>query len=84
MRYQKDPNGTVRLICYSQDKSHSKRHLVKDPNCKNKKRYNAKDIENVVINELMRISYRTNGNNIKMLFQTYKKRFQNNRQHLKR
>ncbi len=57
-RYQKESaTGNVKLSCYSKEHSHAKRHLVKDPNCPNKTRYYAKDIEDIVIRELFRLSY---------------------------
>ena len=70
MRYQKDPNGTLRLVCYSKDKSVSKQKLVKDPNCPNKTRYKATDIESIVIGELLRISYMNNSKNKKSVTET--------------
>lgn len=57
MRYQKDPNGVVKIVCYSQEKSSSKKHLVKDCNCPNHTRYFAEDVENAVISEIFKLSY---------------------------
>lgn len=64
MRYQKSnkKTGECKLICYSQQKS--KKYLVKDENCDNKK-YWQSDIENAVISELFRLSYLGNENNKK-------------------
>lgn len=52
-RYQKAGNTSIRLYCYSQQKS--KRHLVKDENCNNKKYYDY-EIENVVVDDLIAMS----------------------------
>lgn len=58
LRYQKDSaTGNVKMSCYSKEKSPSKKRLVKDENCPNTRRYTAKDIEDLVIQELFRISY---------------------------
>lgn len=57
MRYQKERTGVVKLICYSQEKSRSKQHLVKDENCPNHTRYFAEDVENAVIQEIFKLSY---------------------------
>lgn len=58
LRYQKESaTGNVKLSCYSKERSASKKHLVKDPNCPNKTRYTASDIENAVIEELFKMSY---------------------------
>ena len=58
LRYQKESaTGKVKLVCYSQERSKSKSHLVKDKNCPNKTRYLASDIENIVIQYLFRASY---------------------------
>ena len=61
MRYQKWGN-TVKLICYSQQKS--KDYLVKDENC-DIERYVAEDVENAVIAELFRLTYLGDENNKK-------------------
>ena len=52
-RYQKAGNSSVRLYCYSRQKS--KKHLVKDENCNNKKYYSY-EIEDVVIKDLISMS----------------------------
>lgn len=52
-RYQKWGNTDVKLYCYSQQTS--KKNLIKDSNCKNKKFYDY-EIEDVVIKDLMNIS----------------------------
>ena len=49
MRYQKWGNGTIKIYCYSQQKSRPK--LIKDPNCDNEK-VNACDIEEIVLKNL--------------------------------
>lgn len=58
MRYQKDANGKLRMVCYSQDHSPSKRHLVRDIHCPNRVRYNAEEIERYVFDALFSLSYR--------------------------
>lgn len=63
LRYQKESaTGNVKLSCYSKEQSKSKRHLVKDPNCPNKTRYLASDIENFVIQKLFEASYLNQNN----------------------
>ena len=52
-RYQKAGSSSVRLYCYSRQKS--KKHLVKDENCNNKKYYDY-EIEEYVINDLIAMS----------------------------
>lgn len=52
-RYQKYTKSSVRLFCYSQQKT--KKYLIKDPNCKNRKYYDY-EIEDAVIKDLMNIS----------------------------
>ena len=52
-RYQKAGNTSVRLYCYSRQKS--KKHLVKDENCNNKTYYDY-EIEEVVIKDLIAMS----------------------------
>ena len=49
MRYQKWGNGTIKIYCYSQQKSRPK--LIKDPNCDNEK-VNACDLEEIVLKNL--------------------------------
>ena len=62
-RYQKESaTGKVKLSCYSKEHSKSKSHLVKDPNCPNKTRYLASDIENFVIQKLFEASYLNQNN----------------------
>lgn len=53
MRYQKWGKKDVKIVCYSADKS--KRHLIKDPNCDNKRHY-AEEIEEIVLRDLFSIS----------------------------
>lgn len=53
MRYQKWGKKDVKIVCYSRDKS--KRHLVKDPDCDNK-RHDADEIEEIVLLDLFSIS----------------------------
>lgn len=67
LRYQSAPNGNTKLICYSQDKSRSKQHLVKDENCPNHTRYPAKDVEDVVIRTILSLSFNTDVNNKKTI-----------------
>lgn len=58
LRYQKESaTGKVKLVCYSQERSKSKSHLVKDENCPNKTRYLASDIEKQVVQYLFAVSY---------------------------
>ena len=52
-RYQKAGNTSVRLYCYSRQKS--KKHLVKDENCNNKTYYDY-EIEEEVIKDLITMS----------------------------
>ena len=52
-RYQKSGTSSVRLYCYSQQKS--KKYLIKDSNCKNRKYYDY-EIEDFVIKDLMEMS----------------------------
>lgn len=56
LRYQKwdKKTGACKLVCYSQQKS--KPHLVKDENCDNIQ-YWATDIEDVVVEELFKLTY---------------------------
>lgn len=49
MRYQKWGKTDCKIICYSADKS--KRHLMRDPNCDNK-RHSAWEIEEIVLEDL--------------------------------
>lgn len=49
MRYQKWGKTDCKIICYSADKS--KRHLMRDPNCNNK-RHSAWEIEEIVLEDL--------------------------------
>jgi len=65
LRYQSASNGNTKLVCYSQDKSKTKRHLVKDDNCPNHTRYPAKDVEDVVINTILNLSFNSDKNNKK-------------------
>lgn len=53
MRYQKWGKKGYKLVCYSRDKS--KPHMVMDENCANQPVW-AKDIEQVVLQDLFRIS----------------------------
>ncbi len=53
MRYQKWGKKDVKIVCYSRDKS--KRHLIKDPNCDNK-RHHAEEIEEIVLRDLFSVS----------------------------
>lgn len=62
MRYQKERKG-LKVFCYSQDRSRSKQHLVKDPNCPNHTRYYAEDIESAVIQEIFKLSYLNKSDN---------------------
>lgn len=52
-RYQKAGNSSVRLYCYSQQTS--KKYLIKDANCHNKKYYDY-EIEDYVIKDLISMS----------------------------
>lgn len=52
-RYQKAGTSSIRLYCYSQQTS--KKHLIKDPNCHNKKYYDY-EIEDYVIKDLISMS----------------------------
>lgn len=52
-RYQKASTSSIRLYCYSQQTS--KKHLIKDPNCNNKKYYDY-EIEDYVIKDLISMS----------------------------
>lgn len=63
MRYQKERTGVLKLICYSQEKSASKRHLVKDDNCPNHTRYYAEDVEKAVLQEIFKLSYLNKSDN---------------------
>ncbi|MBE7025746.1 MAG: recombinase family protein [Ruminococcaceae bacterium] len=49
MRYQKWGKTDCKIVCYSSDKS--KRHLIRDPNCDNK-RHSAWEIEDIVLKDL--------------------------------
>lgn len=61
IRYQKwNKNGDCKLVCYSQQKS--KRYLIKDPDCNNKKVW-AKEIEEIVIKTLLDMSWQGMINN---------------------
>lgn len=53
MRYQKWGKKDVKIVCYSRDKS--KRNLVKDPNCDNKRHF-AEEIEEIVLGDLFSVS----------------------------
>ena len=53
MRYQKWGKTDCKIVCYSADKS--KRHLIRDPNCDNK-RHSAWDIEDIVLRDLFSLS----------------------------
>ncbi len=53
MRYQKWGKTDCKIVCYSADKS--KRHLIRDPNCQNK-RHSAWEIEDIVLNDLFSLS----------------------------
>ncbi len=53
MRYQKWGREDVKIVCYSRDKS--KRHLVRDPDCQNK-RHSAWEIEEIVLGDLFSLS----------------------------
>lgn len=55
MRYQKWGKTDCKIVCYSADKS--KRHLVRDPNCDNK-RHSAWEIEEIVLEDLFSVSVR--------------------------
>lgn len=52
-RYQKAGTSSVRLYCYSQQKS--KKYLIKDPNCHNRRYYDY-EIEDYVIKDLISMS----------------------------
>lgn len=54
MRYQKWTSGTTKIVCYSTQAS-SKPNLVKDPNC-DSLRHNSELIEQVVVEDLMRMT----------------------------
>lgn len=51
MRYQRWGKDSVKIYCYSQEKS--KPHLIKDPNCNNS-RNEARDIEEIVLKDLFK------------------------------
>lgn len=53
MRYQKWGKTDCKIVCYSADKS--KRHLIRDPNCDNK-RHSAWEIEEIVLEDLFSLS----------------------------
>ncbi len=53
MRYQKWGKTDCKIVCYSADKS--KRHLIRDPDCKNK-RHSAWEIEEIVLEDLFSLS----------------------------
>ncbi|MCC8137982.1 MAG: recombinase family protein [Clostridiales bacterium] len=53
MRYQKWGKKRVIIYCYSQQTS--AKHLVRDPNCNNKK-FEAEDIEKIVLEDLFRMT----------------------------
>jgi len=53
MRYQKWGKTDCKIVCYSADKS--KRHLIRDPNCTNK-RHSAWEIEEIVLADLFSLS----------------------------
>lgn len=53
MRYQKWSGGKVIIYCYSKDKS--KKHLVKNPDCTNKK-LNAQEVEEAVVADMLKLS----------------------------
>ncbi len=55
MRYQKWGKTDTKIVCYSADKQ--KRHLMRDPDCKNK-RYSAWEIEDIVLGDLFALSVR--------------------------
>jgi site-specific DNA recombinase len=59
MQYGKGKNRKLKIICYSQYASNSKRGLVKDAECKNFK-YDADEVETAVINTVLNfaIKYR--------------------------
>lgn len=61
MRYQKDGDGELKIYCYSKEKSLCKRHIAKSNNCPNKIRYNAADIESVVLKAFFEICYENRG-----------------------
>lgn len=60
MRYQKERKGILKIMCYSHD---TKEDLVKDPNCPNRTRYYAEDVENAVIQEIFKLSYLNKADN---------------------
>lgn len=62
MRYHKW-SGNYKLVCYSHCAGKHQQYLVKDPNCPNEK-YWANDVENAVIEELFRLSYLGNDDNV--------------------
>lgn len=53
MRYQKWGKTDCKIVCYSADKA--KRHLIRDPNCENK-RHSAWKIEDIVLEDLFSLS----------------------------
>lgn len=53
MRYQKWGKEDVKIVCYSRDKQ--KRHLIRDPNCQNK-RHSAWEIEDIVLRDIFSLS----------------------------
>lgn len=53
MRYQKWGKTDCKIVCYSADKA--KRHLIRDPNCENK-RHSAWEIEDIVLKDLFSLS----------------------------
>ena len=57
MRYHKWSGTHSKIVCYSQCAGKHQQYLVKDPNCPNEKYY-AEDIENAVVEELFKMSYR--------------------------
>ena len=54
MRYQKWGKTAFKIYCYSQQTS--KKYLIKDPDCDNKKLW-ADDIEDIVVKDLMSMSW---------------------------
>ncbi len=87
MRYQNWGKQGKKLVCYSQQAS-SRKYLIKDENCDNI-RFPSEDIERIVENHLMRLSYLGNEEIRKVLsaidpLDTLQKELANAKRHLSR
>lgn len=67
MRYQQWGKNGLKIYCYSQQTS--KKNMIKDADCNNKK-VDACDIEDIVLNDLFRRTENITGVNKKITFQT--------------